>query len=893
MTLAWPFIGRADQVREIVATLKRSASPGLIVAGTSGVGKTRLVDEAVCALPPHFVTVRMHPTRILHRMSFEVLDAIYPAGSSRRGPHNTPKWEAERIRRYAESLTGDGRLVLVVDDLQFLDPQSAAALHLVAGKPRIHILATVNVDEPADDEVKDLWRDRVLVRHDLAPLGDPNVRDLLQRVLGGPVHARTVSELRSITGGNLVLLEALITAGKVAGTLGQHDGVWVWSGQPLLGNSAIDTLSGRFERAGAEAEAVTVLEYLALSEPIGVTVLVALTSAAAVEEAEAARLIRVERNDHRLEARLQHPLYATFLRKAMPVTRMGRMSRELADAVQTLGARRRGDLLRVALWQMDSDLPGHAATLAGAARQAFALYDFQAANRLARAALAAGADASTAVDMSLILASSGQWHSAIEVARSAFRQARSPLERAAAVYAEAFELGVGLGKLAAAEARLDEEEAALSAEPVPRGADGEEVQAALDEMVCGRTALWGFAGRVHDARDLALRHLEQRDRQLLPGPRAHLQTVAAWMLVHAGSLTQGVQLAQQTLSEWQGWRDARPSLAPFLVMTIAVAGVVAGRPADADSELAAWSALAPSGDWPVAEGVLGLVECWSLRLQGRYADALVVARDMVARSQDVRGSALGELAHCHSQLGNHAAAAAALDESEGLAEQSWGIHDYAHRFAAIRLVIQGGRTDDAAQAAEAFARSVAERGAYVVAAHAWHELTRLNVVLPPDAIEVIGRVEGPFAQIALEHAAALAAADADSLRAVSDRWAAANLWPFAADATGQAAAILEATGRPQDAAVAHARASLLAEHIDGSPSPAVLRARTLNLTPRERHVATLAAGGLSNLQIAGQLELSKRTVESHMGRIFTKIGINDRHRLREILGPAPNRPLPE
>ncbi|HET7247754.1 MAG TPA: AAA family ATPase [Streptosporangiaceae bacterium] len=55
------------------------------------------------------------------------------------------------------------------------------------------------------------------------------------------------------------------------------------------------------------------------------------------------------------------------------------------------------------------------------------------------------------------------------------------------------------------------------------------------------------------------------------------------------------------------------------------------------------------------------------------------------------------------------------------------------------------------------------------------------------------------------------------------------------------------------------------------------------LTPQEEQIAQLARDGLSNPQIGARLFLSARTVEWHLHKIFTKLGIGSRHELKAAL----------
>ncbi len=62
------------------------------------------------------------------------------------------------------------------------------------------------------------------------------------------------------------------------------------------------------------------------------------------------------------------------------------------------------------------------------------------------------------------------------------------------------------------------------------------------------------------------------------------------------------------------------------------------------------------------------------------------------------------------------------------------------------------------------------------------------------------------------------------------------------------------------------------------------------LTPQELQIAQLAREGLSNPDIGARLFLSPRTVEWHMKKVFTKLGIKSRMALHEALPESADRP---
>jgi DNA-binding CsgD family transcriptional regulator len=64
------------------------------------------------------------------------------------------------------------------------------------------------------------------------------------------------------------------------------------------------------------------------------------------------------------------------------------------------------------------------------------------------------------------------------------------------------------------------------------------------------------------------------------------------------------------------------------------------------------------------------------------------------------------------------------------------------------------------------------------------------------------------------------------------------------------------------------------------------------LTPQQRQIIRLAGEGLTNREIGDQLLLSPRTVSSHLYRSFPKLGVADRHQLRDVIARHDAQVLP-
>ncbi len=73
-------------------------------------------------------------------------------------------------------------------------------------------------------------------------------------------------------------------------------------------------------------------------------------------------------------------------------------------------------------------------------------------------------------------------------------------------------------------------------------------------------------------------------------------------------------------------------------------------------------------------------------------------------------------------------------------------------------------------------------------------------------------------------------------------------------------------------------------HATGERAPSQRVETRSRLTDQEAQIARLATQGLSNLEIGARLFLSPRTVEYHLHKVFTKLGVGSRTQLGGVLG---------
>lgn len=876
---SWPFVGRAEEVRTVVGLLADDGCGGVMVAGGSGVGKSRVVLEALAALrasAPDTAVEWAVGTPPASGISFGATASWFeqpigePAGSA--AGRLFPALAAELARRAA------GRpLVVAVDDAHHLDSSSALLLHHLAVTETAKVLVTVRHGELVPETILGLWKDGRVERVDLHPFDEDGTADALRAALGGPVDDALVRALWRVSAGNLFYLRELTVAAEEAGVIRQHRGRWLLLGPLPTSPTVADLVQARIGcRGEAEDRA---LDLVALGEPLALRVLEELVAPSTMAALESAGLVVVDRDGRRQAVRLAHPAYGEVLRARCGVVRARLLAGELARAMERLGLRRGSDRLRHAVLQLDSGGRCDPEDARSAARAALHAGDPALAERLAQAACAADptdVPATFALVEALLRQQRPQECLTVLDRVPPLAEPEETLVRRS----RAFLLWWAFGQADEAVAELDRIEASAvhhesrllvrstrAALLCHRGAVAESLRL-TDEVLAGRPSplLWweatqrrAFCLAMMGRSGAALAALAEggetvlRSDPLAP-PRVELGEAAVAMASFGGGDLQSMDAIAE--------RARRDGLSlgnlPLRRLGIAGLGVVAmrrGRLVEATERFEdAVSLLEPSD----TDGTQALVVAFAARAAALSGD--------VARAQRLLQEwrrAAHPLIDWFSPL---------LDHAEVVCRAAAG----QRRLAAELL-------------AEAVAKA-RRRGQTVFELDLLLDGCLLDVA-PASAgrlAQVAGGCEGPLPELAGAFAGALATGSVADLLAVAVTAEGQGMLLFAAQ-TAAAAAV--AARRAGDGA-GHGRAVERCRRVlDGCTGVGewVVEGRLVDgpLTPREREVAVLVASGCSNRDVAGQLSVSVRTVESHLERIFTKLAVRRRSELSELLAPGP------
>src|SRR5215470_16212573 len=486
------------------------------------------------------------------------------------------------------------------------------------------LIATVRTGEAIPDLVTGLWRDGRVERVDLHDLSRAHLETLLRLALRGPIEAGAGRELWEVTRGNPLYVRELVLGALDSGALVEQ------------------------RIGGLPAEARSVVELLALCEPVDLGYLETAAPTTVLDSLERAALVTITVGEG--QVRLAHPMHGKVVRDAMPRSRARAILLAQADRLEAAGPTDAA-ALRIALWRLDAGGRPDPAVLVRGAQLARHAHDFRVVRRLIEAVPGDQLDAAGALLLGEALYELGAFDAAERVLADGQQLPAS----------EHVALRLAVTRATNAQWGLCQPEAALAINAAARAVVTS--QPLAEQLVADEASVLTFSG--HPGRALAaLERIEGTDRRT----RVVRAIAAAPALAATGRTAEAVAVAEAGYADHVALGDELAIAHPAMHLVNQVFALTeAGRLAEAEQLARTGAEAVASHRVPIAQiffaANLGRVAI----LQGRlatarryYAEAAGLAE--ANRFAGPRRVALSGLALAHAMLGDADAAARVLAE---------------------------------------------------------------------------------------------------------------------------------------------------------------------------------------------------------------------------------------
>ena len=862
--VSWPLTARSAEMRTLQAAIAAPDVAGIVIHGASGVGKSRIAREALSAAEARGSETRWAVgTSAARAIPLGAFAAWTPPGVTDT---------VQLLRGVIESLVAASPGVMVVvgvDDVYLLDDLSAFVVQQIVQRGLAKVILTVRDGEPIPAAVRELWVSGRFERLDLQPLSIDETNTLLSEALNGPVDPQAVQRLWKLTHGNVLYLRHIVEQEFADGRIEQQRGYWRWIGDPIMPLGLVDLIESRF---GALPGPISdVIDTLAVGEPIDLTALTRITDPAAVEEADTRGLITLESLVGGVQVRVAHPLYGEVRRTRAPATRLRRL-RGLV-AAELAAAEDRDDIqvvVRRATLSLDSDLAPDAELLVRAAHGAVWLADLTLAERLAGAAIRAGGGPDPSFVRAHALSWLGHGGEADSVLAEITVGDLTDSDRARLAFLRASNMLWALGEPARAKEIIDEASRTVA----------QQARSYIDAFL---TVYWFAVDRPDAARQAA----EVLDVQELPAVvGAEIAWVLAAIAADAGCTAESLATAEA------GYGIVARSLdAPQMSFNIADAHIgallLAGRVNEAVE--AAERVSRQAAELPGAAGSLGVAVAGVAALGAGRLDAACRLLEQAAAGLSAShaiGWGYRYLVPAITALAMRGAtdeAVAALATLDKL-RRPFRLLDCDRSLARAWVVAGQGAVSEAIAIVRSAAEAAAAKGQFaseVVCLQTAAQFGDRTGAVRLRELEAV--VEGPRVGLAARLAGALRDGDAAEMAAVSLEFERIGDLVGAVDAAARAAIEYRRQDLRGTALVCATRAATLADQCGGASTPALRQAaEPLPLTDREQEIVMLIGAGLSNRAIAERLNVSVRTVESHIYRAMLKTDTKGRDELAAL-----------
>ncbi|MFD1212073.1 AAA family ATPase [Arthrobacter sp. GCM10027362] len=865
----WPgqFIGREDLVEGACQALQSAAGAGILLVGAAGVGKTTMAQHIVEQHFGNACVVQVRGSAATARLPFGALGFLLSEAAGDVQDH--PVMVLQEASRLLVERAAGRKLLIVVDNAQDLDSMTATVLTQLARARMAKLMISVTGFSGVAAQFARMWSGGELLRLDLGNFSREESARFVEALLSGRVSRAAVSGLWELTAGNPRFLRLLALEQRSAGTLVQRDGVWVLAGRVVHSGAVVDVV--RSWLGAFTPRQRSVLELLAFAAELPLKLLQDRGEADVLDELQDLDVLDVSAARPAMVG-LKHPLVAAVLRQLVQPGRRLELWRSVAGDI------RPAELpppaaLQFAGWGLDSTGILDRQGALDAARLANRLQDRTAALRFVRCVPGSSRDPEFVLEEARALGALGDPLAAVQAVErvlpgaGTLTWARLQLERHRALRA-------GPGSAAAAGGVLQELGRLLQGPPA--GTSAEDLRTMRRELVLAEAEDAAFAGRFAQLPPQAAEAFADRSLDLPEWLRFGSLLAAACSLT--GRAAEAVEIAEQLEAGLSA-----PGLVPAEreqvrgdVFAVYLALGMWGRCADMlDGRMRLFGA-APGVAEELAAGLLHIL-CGR---DGQGLEALegAIAQLRVADPSGVLPLGLAAAAYA-CVLGGDQARARQYLQAHAQARQTgpWQVRagsDYFRIAAEARL---GRRTEAVAElngrAAQAAARGLASavplylgtaarlgdlpsarRLAECTETADW-PLARMFHLL------AAGRVQGKAGL--LLQACELARREGNDLLAYE-----------LAESAGQ---------MPSDESDRRRARTFQREAFRKLDRYRGTRRRIEELSDFERNLALAAGQGRSSTSLAKELHLSPRTVDWHLGKIYSRLQVSGRAELREVL----------
>lgn len=872
-TFTLPLAGRAADLHRLELSLIRSPPSGVLLRGAPGIGKSRLFRELGDRLEAR--------GRPVERVSGALSTAGVPLGALAGlvpDPQAAGPTDALRSLSLIRTALAEKHAtipVLLVDDAHLLDHISALCLSQLLATGCAVVALAVCSGESLPGPLASLAKDGFVDVTDLGPLRPEDVSALIDRSVDGAIDPPTRHRLQHVAGGNPLYLTEFLAAATETGSLRRDN-----DGGPfpdlIVPDRLLRLVTTRLGSLDPEVE--DGLQALASGEHLELALLRVFMNEEALAELERRRVIRVREDKGRHTVSFEDPLFAETLRTRAPLSRRRSITLCLCRALEATGARRRGDAWRLALWHLQCGFPLDPARLLAAARSAAEGADHHLAERLARAAVAAGAGPDGDIAHAEAVSKQGRIEEAERILRKVMPECRDASTLSRAVLARVENLAIRGSDRTAGHALLEATRARL---PDRRR------RAALDVM----TARLAIAqSDPVKALEFALPVTANQDAPV--AARIAAFTVVAQARAWLCDFTACYRAVDDGLSLIGRAGAAHPAIRVELVTIRCVAHMYDGRVAQAEKVLRdEFDRMIESGVHP-STSTLAVRLSTAAAIAGKLDEALEYCRQALSwvRWFDPTGDGLGTTLALNAVTAGMAGDQPAVDElvarlDDGLACIPPSRSRRA-RARAWQLAVRG-QTQQATLAAVDAGTYALEDGNPLVAAVSLYDAVLFgHPGLVVDHLEdIAAEIASPTLRDFAAHSAALDHADPSALEATAASFMERDELLYAFHALTQAACVHRLAGCHTAAARATTKVRALLDRFTG-PMPWGLREQPRYLTPRETEIARFAAAGLHSRDIAEQAHISVRTVDNHLASVYTKLGLHSRQELGDVFTSA-------